>query len=143
MLFLSFVAVYSFFFFGLSTGISWCLQYLLQLDKFNTFRGKEKKEKIKSTRPPSIDENPLASNTKLQEYEISLSRMSQKELNSAFETMLVNMRIMRIWTLLQVFGRCSFVTLISWKLSYIKVSFYCQKSISCALQLCVVNCFVP
>ena len=56
MLFLSFVAVYSFFFFGLSTGISCCLQYLLQLDKFNTFRGKEKKEKIKSTRPPSIDD---------------------------------------------------------------------------------------
>ena len=64
--------------------------FLLQLDKFSTFRSKEKKDKVKVTRPPSIDENPMASNTKLQEYELSLNRMSEKELNNAFETLLVS-----------------------------------------------------
>ena len=62
----------------------------LQLDKFNTFRGKEKKDRPradgKAYRPPTIDEH----GGDINDIFSKLNKLSEDEINKKFDEMLVS-----------------------------------------------------
>ncbi len=65
----------------------------LQLEKFNTFRGKEKKDRHKggdrtSFRPPGMEELSYDGTGDV-EVQTLINRMTEHEVNSKFEQMLV------------------------------------------------------
>ena len=66
--------------------------FIFQLDKIGLSR-RDKKDKAKGHRPPSIDENGSASNEKLREYELNLKRMTENQLNKEFENLLDDMNL--------------------------------------------------
>lgn len=66
----------------------------MQLEKFNTFRTKEKKDKKhvdrNSYRPPGADELAVHDGTGDAQYQAAINRLSDDEVIRKFESMLVS-----------------------------------------------------